>query len=103
MYSVTSGAVYDSCVLRSWATFTDVIKELNIQLEEKSNYRISMIHPTVANKVGEYLISVQNNDYSKIENLLGVNNYTLSISDKVLNIKTSTAYGFVMIEKLMSW
>lgn len=103
MHSVTSNAVYNNCVLRSFITFTDVIKELNIQLEEKSNYRVSMIHPTVINKEGEYLISVQNNTYSKIENLLNVNNYTLSISNKVLNIKTSTAYGFVMIEKLMSW
>lgn len=63
-------------------------------------YRITLTHPSIANKKGVYIVVIQTSGTYKIDNLLNVNNYTLKMSGLTLTIKSDTDYGLGFIEDL---
>ena len=68
-------------------------KSTTINLVYEHTYLVILTHPSLTNKSGFYLISIQNSTFNTIFNLINVDNYTLQLNDKTLTISTSTPYG----------
>lgn len=99
---VSSKAV--KAILGNYAKITKftlgTARSYSFTMELLHAYRITIGHPILSNKSGHYFVIIQNDETSRIDNLSNENNYTLSVSGKVLIISSQTDYGLGYIEDM---